>query len=104
MHTEQQAKENEGWGWLIDAAGATLDAALFTRIEGTRSDDGVGASHQRYLLHSVVNGKVTGRKGHGWLCYAQGALVQLGLITKDQARAITKRALDEARLLRRGRA
>lgn len=83
-----------GGDWSRSAAYHTL-RPLQSLFAPERSEAGIGSPHACWMLSEIAEGRVTGRKAHRWLGYAQGLLVSYGMMTLDQAKRINHQASGE---------
>jgi hypothetical protein len=50
------------------------------------NEEGKNLPHQHYLLLEVAEGRITGEKAHRWVGYAQGYLVNDGILSLNDVK------------------
>lgn len=93
-----QAKVGEASdNWEAEAALNTSRACGYhIPPDAGRSEYGTGAHHAFWMLAEIAYSRVTGRKAHRWLGYAQGLLVAAGVLDLERAKLANKAASDAA--------
>lgn len=51
---------------------------------------GTDQRHLRWMLHEMLEGKITGTKAHRWLAFIQGVLIMKGYTTVTAERNFTR--------------